>query len=126
MLFINQWKFEELLTQIPHLQTLLIQNMSHEFGVMVNTITVLAQKPLRERLALFLLLLQQKYSDPSGALSSIMLPREDLANMVGTARESLGRLLKEFREEQLIAIDKRAIQIVNEDRLHRIANSQYT
>jgi hypothetical protein len=26
----------------------------------------------------------------------------------------------------LIAIDKRAIQIVNEDRLHRIANSQYT
>lgn len=126
MLFINQWKFEELLTQIPHLQTLLIQNMSHEFGVMVNTITVLAQKPLRERLALFLLLLQQKYSDPSEISGSIVLPREDLANMVGTARESLGRLLKEFREEQLIAINKRAIQITNEDRLHRIANSQYT
>lgn len=126
MLFINQWKFEELLNKIPHLQTLLIQNMSHEFGVMVNTITVLAQKPLRERLALFLLLLQQKYCDDSDTSGCIVLPREDLANMVGTARESLGRLLKEFREEQLIAIDKRAIQIMNEARLHRIANSQYT
>lgn len=39
--------------------------------------------------------------------------REDLANVIGTTRESLGRLLKEFREDQLIKIDKRAIEVIN-------------
>ncbi|EAY27107.1 transcriptional Regulator, Crp/Fnr family, putative [Microscilla marina ATCC 23134] len=126
MLFINQRKFEQLLTQIPHLQALLIQNMSHEFGVMVNTITVLAQKPLRERLALFLLLLEQKYSETTGKPGKIVLPREDLANIVGTARESLGRLLKEFREEKLILIENKAITLINPTRLHQMANAQYT
>ncbi|OJJ19646.1 hypothetical protein BKI52_22580 [marine bacterium AO1-C] len=126
LLFINQERFEELLAQIPHLQSLLIQNMSHEFGVMVNTITVLAQKPLRERLALFLLILQQKYQDDASAISgAIVLPREDLANIVGTARESLGRLLKEFKEDKLITIENKVIILKDTQRLHRIANSQY-
>ena len=121
MLFIKRSRFEVLLKKVAGLQTLLIQNMSHEFGVMVNTITVLAQKPLRERLALFLLILQQKYV----TIGSIMLPREDLANMIGTARESLSRLLKEFREENLIIIENKAIRLLNPDKLHKIANSQY-
>ncbi len=121
MLFIKRSRFEVLLKKVAGLQTLLIQNMSHEFGVMVNTITVLAQKPLRERLALFLLILQQKYV----TIGNIMLPREDLANMIGTARESLSRLLKEFREENLIIIENKAIRLLNPDKLHKIANSQY-
>lgn len=125
MLFINRIRFEQLLQKIPGLQTLLIQNMSHEFGVMVNTITVLAQKPLRERLALFLLILQQKYIEEGNETGKIILPREDLANIVGTARESLSRLLKEFKEEKLIVIQNKAIELLNADRLHRIANSQY-
>lgn len=124
MLFINKSRFEELLAKIPGLQSLLIQNMSHEFGVMVNTITVLAQKSLRERLALFLLILQQKYLDSENE-GVIVLPREDLANIVGTARESLGRLLKEFKEEKLIIIEKRVIRLVDTHKLHRIANSRY-
>ncbi|HAS42734.1 MAG TPA: Crp/Fnr family transcriptional regulator [Microscillaceae bacterium] len=125
LLFISKEKFEKLLLQIPSLQSLLIQNMSHEFGVMVNTITVLAQKPLRERLALFLLILQQKYQDASPQSGEIVLPREDLANIVGTARESLGRLLKEFKEAQLITIEHKVIVLKDTQRLHRIANSQY-
>lgn len=119
ILFINQTKFEVLLDQIPMLKTLLIQNMSHEFGVLVNTITVLAQKPLRERLALNLLILNERYE------SEIILPREDLANIVGTARESLGRLLKEFREEKLIDIDKKIIRLNDLSKLQRIASSEY-
>jgi len=98
--FVSAAKFEKLLNEIPKLKHLLIQNMSHEFGVLVNIITVLAQKPLRERLALFLLILKQRYDD-----SPIELPRDDLANIVGTARESLGRLLKEFKKDKLISIE---------------------
>ncbi len=122
ILFISKVKFDSLLRRIGNLNRLLIQNMSHEFGVMVNTITVLAHKPLRERLALYLLVLHERYLEEDGA---IRLPREDLANIIGTARESLGRLLKEFREEGLVEVHNRTIKVVAPARLLKIASSQY-
>ncbi len=119
--FISKTNFEELIHNIPDLNKLLIQNMSHEFGVLVNTITILAQKPLRERLALWLLILHERYDK-----YQILLPREDLANLIGTARESLGRLLKEFREENLIRIEGRTIHCTETAALLKIASSLYT
>lgn len=118
--FINASNFNKLVKDIPKLATLLIQNMSHEFGVLVNTITILAQKPLRERLALYLLILDNRYDN-----LIIEIPRDDLANLIGTARESLGRLLKEFKEENLIAISGRKIEVKDEKKLLQIASSQY-
>ena len=123
ILFISKDNFNHLLKTIPSLNLLLIQNMSHEFGVLVNTITILAQKPLRERLALYLLVLNDRYFDETTQTAKINLPREDLANIIGTARESLGRLLKEFKAEKLIHIDKRMIEIINLERLTQIATS---
>ncbi|WP_421765415.1 Crp/Fnr family transcriptional regulator [Ekhidna sp.] len=122
ILFISKLNFNSLIKKIPHLSQLLIQNMSHEFGVLVNTITILAQKPLRERLALYLLILNKKYVEQGG---DIMLPREDMANIIGTARESLGRLLKEFKEEKLIEVDNKIIRINNHGKLLKIASSVY-
>jgi len=123
VLFITKSDVEHLLSKIKNLKLLFIQNMSHEFGVLVNTITILAQKPLRERLALYLLILHERYYDSETRRSEINLPREDLANMVGTARESLGRLLKDFKEEKLIRINKRKIEILKETELKRLAHS---
>jgi len=107
--------------KIARLKLLLIQNMSHEFGVLVNTITILAQKSLRSRLAIYLLLLHERYYDQESETGKINLPREDLANIIGTARESLGRLLKEFREDKLISVDKRTIEIRDFDKLRQLA-----
>ncbi|GAB4234279.1 MAG: hypothetical protein Tsb0034_07910 [Ekhidna sp.] len=120
--FVSKTNFEALTTKIPNLNQLLIQNMSHEFGVLVNTITILAQKPLRERLALYLLVLDEKYKEQNG---EVILPREDLANIIGTARESLGRLLKEFKEDQLIEVNSKVIRVANSQKLLRIASSEY-
>ncbi|MEQ9301198.1 MAG: Crp/Fnr family transcriptional regulator [Cyclobacteriaceae bacterium] len=123
ILFVSKPDFDNLLLKISKLQLLLIQNMSHEFGVMVNTITVMAHKPLRERLALYLLVLQERYRSEQ---TEIILPREDLANIVGTARESLGRLLKEFKEDGLIEVDGRAITIKQPAKLQKVASSEYS
>lgn len=118
--FINRNKFENLVQELPSLRKLLMHNMSHEFGVLVNTITILAQKNVRERLAIYLLLLHRRY-DEGKPNTQIVLPREDLANIIGTARESLGRLLKEFKEEDLIKISGRSIELVDCDELRSIA-----
>lgn len=124
ILFINKYDFKFLLTKLPQIQTLIIQNISHEFGVLVNTITILAQKNLRERLALYLVILNERYHKEGDSKTQIVLPREDLANVIGTTRESLGRLLKEFREDKLIKIDKRAIEVINLKKVQEIANVQ--
>jgi len=115
-LFIKADTFFKLLQEIPLLSQLLIQNMSHEFGVLVNIITILAQKPLAERLALFLLLLERTY-----ASEGISLDRESLANMIGTSRESLGRILKVFKDDKLIRVSGRSIYILKRDRLVKYA-----
>lgn len=121
LLFVRKSQFEQLLDQIPKLRQLIIQNISHEFGVMVNTITVLAQKTVRERLALFLLLLHHKYQTDDHTKPRINLPREDLANIIGTARESLGRLIKDFKEEGLIEVNKRQITLLDQHKIQKIA-----
>ena len=121
ILFFSKKTVEHLLEKIQKLKLLFIQNMSHEFGVLVNTITILAQKPLRERLALYLLILNERYFDEENQKSEINLPREDLANIIGTTRESLGRLLKDFKEEKLIKIDKRTIVITSFEKMKKLA-----
>jgi len=123
ILFISRKDVEHLLEKIQKLKLLFIQNMSHEFGVLVNTITILAQKPLRERLALYLLILHERYFEEEDQKSEINLSREDLANIIGTARESLGRLLKDFKEEKLIKINKRTIEITNFEKMKKLAKS---
>jgi CRP/FNR family transcriptional regulator len=51
----------------------------------------------------------------------INLTREDMANFIGTATETLIRLLKEFKEEGLIAIHTRKLDLIDKESLILIA-----
>jgi CRP-like cAMP-binding protein len=51
----------------------------------------------------------------------INLSREDLANFVGTATETLIRLLKEFKEDGYIEIHTRKIEVLKLDKLLHLA-----
>jgi len=48
----------------------------------------------------------------------VTILREDLANIVGTAKESVIRTLTDFKNEGLISVDHRAIQILNFEKLN--------
>ena len=52
----------------------------------------------------------------------INLTREDLANIVGTATETLIRLLHDFKEEKLIQTQGRKIRVLDSQKLMRVAN----
>ena len=111
--FIAKDDFLKLLKDIPSLQQTFIKNIGHEFGVLANTIAVLAQKNQNTRLAIFLLLLENRFNQNSEKPKGIDLTRDDLANIIGTSQESLGRSLKQFKEDGIIEIDKRRIYIKN-------------
>jgi len=91
----------------------LLSSLSHEFSVMANSVTVFARMTVRERLALILLLLTAKFKKSAASgMVEIILSREDLANMVGTATETLVRLLQEFKKEGTIELNAKKIIVL--------------
>ncbi|MDY0933146.1 Crp/Fnr family transcriptional regulator [Chryseobacterium sp. CFBP8996] len=121
--FISKENFLKILDQSDFFSKLLLKSLSHEFSVMANLMTVLSQRTVRERVALSLLILHRKYkSNIEEDKTYITLSRTDLANMVGTANETLARILHDFREDHLIVMEGRKILLIDLERLTRIAN----
>jgi CheY-like chemotaxis protein/CRP-like cAMP-binding protein len=75
----------------------------------------LAFNSVRARVADALLSLQKK----NEASSSIRIPRDDLASIIGTSTESLIRTLSDFKLEKLIETDGREIKVLNIKGLER-------
>jgi len=82
----------------------------------------LAYNSLRKRVADALITLQQKYRKDEKEKFSIQISREDLANIAGTATESLIRTLSDFKSEKLIDIQGGQIIIQNEKKLSAMLN----
>lgn len=122
--FIPKDVFLEVLGRSAVLSTRLLKNLSHEFGVMLNSVASFANRSVRERLALSLLILKDKYRVKGNESKpvEINLSREDLSNMVGTAVETLVRLLHDFKEDGLIETEGRRIRILDTNRLVKVAN----
>ena len=100
----------------------LMQLTCRELGEANTYITDIAQKTVRERLAEILIHLKNDFGLDENNILQISLTREELANIVGTATESVIRLLSEFKQDGLINLNGRKITILNESSLIRIGN----
>jgi CRP/FNR family transcriptional regulator len=88
-----------------------------------TSITHLAQKPVRERLAEALLFMKETYGfEEDGKTIALKITREELANIVGTATETTIRLLSELKTEGVLQLEGKKIAIVNLTKLVKIAN----
>ncbi len=111
--FINKSFFFKLMDKYPGISKDVILSLCKMLEEAEEKIVSIAQKPVRERLAETLLILNRVYR-PNGkkvVTHDICLPREDLANIVGTATETVIRLLSEFKEGKLIEVRGRAITL---------------
>lgn len=122
--FIPKADFLKLLEESKVLSARLLKNLSHKFAVLENIIVAFAHKSVRERLALSLLILIEKFREKGkeNKKTDIILSREDLSNFVGTAVETLVRLLREFKEDGLIETEGKKIRVLNMKKLVQIAN----
>jgi CRP/FNR family transcriptional regulator, polysaccharide utilization system transcription regulator len=100
----------------------LLKLACHELGEANSFITDIAQKTVRERLAEILLLLVHEFGLDGESFLNISLTREELANIVGTATESVIRLLSEFKSDNLVELKGRKIKILNKKELEKISN----
>jgi CRP-like cAMP-binding protein len=116
--FIPKTKFLQVLNISPELANKLLFNLSHEFAVWINTTAAFAQQTVKERFALTLLILNETFKK-EGITKPIELnlSREDLASYVGTAVETLVRILKELKEKKILEVKGRKIKIMKPEAL---------
>ncbi|MBL7891152.1 MAG: Crp/Fnr family transcriptional regulator [Bacteroidia bacterium] len=122
--FIPRKYFLNALDESPILARRLLTNLSHEFTVWINKLTLFAQQPVRERVALSLLIINEKYKKEGRANLTVVinLSREDLANYVGTTIETLVRILRYLKNEKIIATSGRRITVLKPKELEKIAD----
>jgi len=121
--YIPKSHFTHLLQSNVDLSMKTIRLLSHDLQLAEKKVSRLAQNTVRERLAESLLGLKEFSGvEDDGATISISLSREEMANIVGTATETVIRLLSEFNHEKLIELSGRKIKILNLTGLVRAAN----
>ncbi len=91
-----------------------------ELGEANKYIIDIAQKTVRERLAEVLILLKDTFLLDKDNYLQVSLTREELANLVGTATESVIRLLSEFKSDKYIELNGRRIKILKIDALKKL------
>lgn len=122
--FIPRDDFMDVLEKSEILNRRLLKTLSHEFAVLANSLTVYARRPVRERLALQLIIVREKYkvNAASGKPVEVNISRDDLASLVGTAREHVVRILSAFKEEGILETKGRRIIVRDVRKLIAVAN----
>jgi CRP-like cAMP-binding protein len=121
--FINNRRIFHLIMKYPNLTNYMLISLSRMLEDAESKMASIAMKTVRQRVAESLLILVNTFKKEDN-LSSFYLriSREDLANTVGSATETVIRILKDFKEEGLITIQGRSITVVDLFGLMKISN----
>jgi CRP-like cAMP-binding protein len=112
-----------LLTTNPQLAMKTIQMLSTDLRTAEQMVTNMARKPVRERMAEALLLLQEFFGlEQDGSTINTILTREDIGNIAGTTTETSIRILSDLNKSGIIKLIGKKIQILDMKELIRIAN----
>jgi CRP-like cAMP-binding protein/CheY-like chemotaxis protein len=114
--------FEKLLHHNPEATNKIIRLLAKNVREKEKQMLDIAYNSLRKRVANALMVLLSKYRKPGEDIFSIHLSREDLANIAGTATESLIRTLSDFKTEKLIEITGSKITVLDEKKLAGMIN----
>lgn len=103
-----------LVRENTHLTLRLLQILSHELEDTERRVVEIARKSVRERVAEALLILRETFGyEADGKTLNMTLTREEIADIVGTAPESVIRMLTDLKNEELIETEGRRIRVKN-------------
>ncbi len=115
--FIPKQDFFSLIYSNRDVAARFIKMLSNNLNEMEVRLLNLAYNSVRKRVAEALLTIQKRNNKNNFAIS-----REDLASMVGTATESVIRTLSDFKDEKLIDIKDKQIELLNPAKLSSLKN----
>ena len=118
-------RFDDFVAEQPAMERELYRMAAHELAAAQQQFVLLGRKMASERLASFLVMLEERSEGPGGpGLGIVRLPmsRSDIADYLGLTKETVSRVisaLKRARVIRLQALD--AIQILDRDALRQFA-----
>lgn len=110
---------------IPTMQRNMIELLSMQCYVTQKQMSSLAAcKSAEQKLVAFLLNIAERKAAHDGSSTNIKLTitRDNIANFLGLRRETLSRLLSRLQKEGLLAIKGKQLQLLQPDRLNKLAN----
>lgn len=116
--------FEKLINNNRHIMLKFIQLLANNISDKEQQLLKLAYNSLRKRVADAILELHTQYASYQDKAENTLIDisRENLANIVGTAKESVIRTLSDFKDEKLIDIIKGDIKILDVKKLESLLN----
>ncbi len=115
-------EFEELINNNRDVMKKFVQMLAKNVSEKEQLLLDIAYNSLRKKVADVLIRIYKKYNGGTIEKFSIELSRENLANLAGTAKESLIRTLSDFKDEKLIDINHGNIAILNVKKLENMVN----
>lgn len=111
--------FLELLDNNPKIGKLLVIELSERLRAANQLIAATTSQDIRSRLASLLLNLGENFGEPAenGVRISLRLTNQEMANMIGTTRETVNRTLNRFWDDRLIDMRTSHVVIVDQGRL---------
>lgn len=113
---------EELCEQVPELQKQMRRIMGKEVATDHAMLLMLGKMSAEEKLASFLLSLSRRMEERHWKADDFVLsmPRQDIANYLGLAVETVSRLFASYQQEGTIDVDRRRIHIRDMQRLEQV------
>lgn len=101
---IEKKDFEQLLIKYPHISIRILEGLSDRLERMESLVKTISPKDVNLRVSMLLMDLSHRYGQKTqdGIIVDIPMSREEMANYVGIARETLIRKLTTLRESGII------------------------
>lgn len=117
--------FDDLCIRVPGIRNVMRHQIGKEITHNQNMLLSLGQQQADERLAVFLIQLATYYQSRgfSGKEFTLPMTKQDLANYLGMAVETLSRLFSRFNDEKIIKTHRRIISIRNRNALEVLAHA---
>lgn len=114
--------FEALVYKNADVSRKFIKMLSNNLHQNEEQLLKLAYDSVRKRIADAIITLHNQSKKEGDKIFRINITRENLANLAGTASETVTRTLYDFENEKLILVDKKNITILNPDKLAKLKN----
>lgn len=116
--------FMDTLENSKRLSLNIIQLLSNDLMESEMMLIALTQKPVKERVAEALLLLEKHFGfESDGKTIEVMLTRREIGEIAGITTETAIRILTELGKEKILKLQDKKISILDMGRLTKLANN---
>jgi CRP/FNR family transcriptional regulator len=115
--------FKEFLLAYPHAALLALQVLSSRLRGLSDVLTNLVSDEVDIRIAKLILRLGARYGRREGSVIHLEIPltHQEIADMVGTTRQTVSAVLSRLRRQRVLSIDSHRIHIESEKELTGLA-----